>query len=414
MTNQERMERIELPEELDQVILGAVKRGTRKKKQAVWKKAGLGCMGAAAAFAVLVGAGFASPVAARAFEGMPAVGRVFTYLYDLAGYENRYAQVAENARPAQPVGQGGPREEVMGESQAGTGQQETDGQEASGQPDAETVQNAVTATDSGVTITVKEYFCDRQNLYLSMTLESEEPFFEGEAAENTKGSLMLFTGEETLSYEGVDSVSVDNGALSVDGVYLDEHTFVGIARSEWRDVKEENLVIPDELVYTTLIRHLKVYSAQNNPLDLRGEWKLSMEILCQEDAIEILPVEETGEDGSVIREVRLHPYEVQVVTESGKSGSTLTKDWKILLAFDGQGNLLDWAGNIASFGEDGKEVFAFARPENLEGLDLFIVDEVSWMDHWKGNLYGGGMTEPEMVEFLKDKCILHVFVNCIK
>ncbi len=434
MTNQERMERIELPEELERVILEAVKTGMRKKKQAIWKRVGLGCMGVAAAFAVLVSAGFVSPVAARAFEGIPALGKVFTYLYDLAGYDGRYAQIAGDARPAITAGQkeaGGQdfrQEEGMGgeagqqeatERQGAAGQQESAGfQEADGQQGEETVQNAVTASDAGVTITIKEYFCDKRSLYLSMMIESEEPFVEGELEANTEGTIFLFTREEVLSYEGADSIPVGNSALGVDGVYLDSHTFVGIARCEWLDVKRESLAVPDELTYTAIIQHLKVYPhdayVQNAVLDLRAEWKFSMEICCDEDAAEVLPVNVTGEDGSMIREVRLLPYELQVVTESGTTGSTLTMEEKMLIAFDGQGNILDWAGSLCSFSEDDKEVFGYVRPEDLDGLELFVVDEYSWMDHWKGNLYNGNMTGPEMVEFLKKNAIMHAAVNCVR
>lgn len=424
MTNQERMEQIELPEELEQMILEAVELGTKKKKQVIWKRAGLGCMGAAAAFAVLFSAGFASPVAARAFEGMPAVGKVFTYLYDLAGYEGRYAQVAENARPAIPADQekAGSEDfsqgEISGDIAAGQretiGQQDAAGQQSiTDQQDTESRQNEVTTSDAGITITIKEYFCDKKNLYLSMTIESEEPFFESGVEENMEGRLHLFTGEETLSYEGMNPFPAGNSALLVEGVYLDDHTFVGIARSEWRNVKEENLVIPDELTYTALIKHVKIYSQIGTP-DFRGEWKLSMNILCEEDGIKILPVEAVGEDGSSICEVRLQPYEVQVVTESGSGETTLTMEEKMPIVFDEEGNLLNYAGSIMSYREGNYEIYEYARPEELKGLELFIVDESSWMDRWKGRLYDGTMTGPEMMEFLRENCILHASVNCIR
>ncbi len=449
MTNQERMERIELPEELEQVVLRAVGLGRKRKNQVIRRRVGFSCMGAAAAFVVLVSAGFVSPMAAQAFEGIPAVGKVFTYLYDLAGYEGRYAQVAEDARPATPVGQkesggafdqDGITEDVQtaagrqgmaglqgaaglqdADGQQGAAglqdaaeQQDTDGQQgAAGRQNAAAQQNAVTASDAGITITVNEYFCDRQSLYLSMTIESDEPFFEGGVEDNMQGSIQLFTRDEVISYEGMDPVSVGNSSLLADGVFLDDHTFVGIARSEWCSVREQNLVIPDELVYTASVKHLKMYTGNGTP-DFRGEWELSMDILCEKDGLEILPVTAIGEDGSSICEVRLQPYEIRVATKSGNEGKTLTEEKKMLIAFDEEGNLLDPAGSILSYGEGDKEIYEYARPENLSGLELFIVDENSWMDQWKGKLYDGTTTGSEMVEFLKENCITHVFVNCSK
>lgn len=417
MTNQERMEQIEIPEELEQVVLGAVKLGRKKKNQMIWKRAGYGCAGAAAAFAILVSAGFVSPMAARAFEGIPAVGKVFTYLYDLAGYEGRYAHVAEDARPAVPVGQTESgsgdfsQNGSIGDRQISAGQQEiSDRHDVADQQDATGQQGAVTASDAGITITVKEYFCDKQDLYLSMTIESEEPFFEDGVEENMAGHIMLFTRDETLSYEGVDSFPVDNSSLLADGVYLDDYTFVGIARSEWHNLKKENLVIPDELVYTASVGHVKIYSQKGTP-DFRGQWEFSMEILCDVDAIEVLPVDAVGEDGSSICEVRLQPYEIQVATDSGIAGRTLTENEKMLIAFDGEGNPLNNAGSILSYREGEWEIYEYARPEDLRELELFIVDESSWMDQWKGRLYNGSCTGTEMVEFLKENCIVHAFVE---
>lgn len=133
-----------------------------------------------------------------------------------------------------------------------------------------------------------------------------------------------------------------------------------------------------------------------------------MNVFCEKDAIEVLPVEAAAEDGSSICEVRLQFYKIRVATKSGQSGTVLTEELKKSIAFDKQGNLLDSAGSILGYGEEDKENYKYARPENLGGSDLFIVDEGSWMDQWKGRLYDGTMTDPDMVEFLKDNCVLHV------
>lgn len=421
MTGQERMDRIELPEELDQVILDAVGLGWKKRKRMVWKRMGMCCAGMAAAFTVAVLAGFASPVAAKAFEGIPAVGKVFTYLYDLAGYQGRYAQVAENASPAVPaetLGDDGEPAHALESGQTNPGGQgtqgpldRTQGQGTAGQQNAEAQQDAVTATDGGVTVTVKEYFCDGQSLYLSMEIASADPFFEEGIAENTEGFIQLFAGDEMLTYEGGAPVSVGDGSLLAEGVFLDGHTFLGIARSEWRNVREENVQLPEELIYTASVKHVKIYT-EAGVLDYRGEWMLAMDVLLGGEEMEILSVDIEGDDGSSICEVRLQPYEVQVVAKSGNGATTLTEEEKMLVAFDAGGNLLEWAGGSLNYREGDREVYAFARPEGLDGLELFILKEADWMDQWKGRLYDGTSTGPEMVEFLKENCLAHAFVDC--
>ena len=387
MTHQERLNRIELPEELDQVILAAVDKGSRRKKAVAWRKVGYGCISAAAAFAILISAGFISPAAAQAMAGIPAIGKVFTYLYDLSGYEGRYAHVAEDAAPAVPAEQ---KNEMAEESAK--------------------QQEMVVAEDEGITITVNEYFCDKLSLYLSLTVESDTPFFENGVEENLEGHMQIFSNQETITFEGQEAFPVGNNSLLIDGVFLDDHTFVGIARSEWGNIRQGNIEIPDELIYTVSSKHIRIYS-QNGTTDLRGDWELPMEIVCQSDAMEILPVEAVGEDGSRICEVRLQPYEIQVRVQS-KTGETVpTEDGKMLVAFDADGNILTSAGTTMSYREEDSEIYEFVRPENISGLVLFIVDEGNWMNNWKGRLYNGQMNGAEMMEFLKENCICYAYTD---
>lgn len=396
MTDQERLNRIELPEELDQVILEAVDRGNRRKRTVLWEKVGYGCAAAAAALAILVSAGFISPVAAQAMEGIPVIGKVFTYLYDLTGYEGRYAQVAEEAEPAVSA--------VQDSETAGEGDHIDDGEKPAEQ------QEMVIAKDAGVTIIVNEYFCDKLSLYLSLTVKSETPFFESGVEENQEGSMQIFIGQETVTFGGQEAFSVGNAGLLTEGVFLDDHTFVGIARSEWRNIREENIEIPDELIYTVSTKHVKIYS-ENGVSDLRGDWELSMEIACRPDGIEILPVEAVGADGSRICEVRLQPYEIQVKVESKTAGMTPIGEGKMLVAFDTYGNILTSAGSTLSYREGNGEIYEFVRPENISGMTLFIVDENSWMNDWKGRLYNGEVNGPEMMEFLKENCICYTYTD---
>lgn len=387
MTHQENLNRIELPEELDQVILTAVDKGIRRKKAFAWKKVGYGCISAAAALAILLSAGFISPAAAQAMEGIPAIGKVFTYLYDLAGYEGRYAHVAEEATPAIPAEQ---KSEVAAEP---VKQQEM-----------------VVTEDEGITITVNEYFCDKLSLYLSLTVESDTPFFEGGVEENLEGHMQIFSNQETITFEEQEAFPVGNNSLLIDGVFLDDHTFVGIARSEWANIRQGDIEIPDELIYTVSTKHIRIYSKNGTP-DLRGDWELSMEIVCGSDAMETLPVEAVGEDGSRICEVRLQPYEIQVRVQSKTDGTTPAEEGKMLVAFDADGNILTSAGTTLSYREGDGEVYEFVRPENISGLTLFIVDEGSWMNDWKGKLYNGQMNGAEMMEFLKENCICYAYTD---
>lgn len=52
-------------------------------------------------------AGFLSPMIANAYTGIPVIGKIFSYLYELEEYDVKYEQIAESAEPIVSV----PKEE---------------------------------------------------------------------------------------------------------------------------------------------------------------------------------------------------------------------------------------------------------------------------------------------------------------
>ena len=104
MTENKIWEKIEVPQELDDIIRNAVGEGhekmRKKRREKHWKRAVVSVTAAAACFAA-VGIGFFNPVVARAYSSIPVIGNIFAYLYHTADVEIPYAQVGEAAVPVE-------------------------------------------------------------------------------------------------------------------------------------------------------------------------------------------------------------------------------------------------------------------------------------------------------------------------
>lgn len=85
-------------------------------------------------------------------------------------------------------------------------------------------------------------------------------------------------------------------------------------------------------------------------------------------------------------------------------------------AFDENGNRLSLASNSAarfSKTEDSQlEIWMFERPEDVQSVTFYVLDEIKWLDDWKGYLYSENpWTGKQMMEFLESNCVVSVEVN---
>lgn len=129
----------------------------------------------------------------------------------------------------------------------------------------------------------------------------------------------------------------------------------------------------------------------------------------------VIEVEEAIADGFALQEIRLQPYEIQVVVAEPINGS-LAEQALCIEAFDENGNRLSLASNSAarfSQMEDSQlEIWMFERPENAQCVTLYVLDEIKWLDDWKGYLYSENpWTGKQMMEFLESNCLASAKVN---
>lgn len=427
MTENKVWNEMEVPMELDSVIMDAVaeghKRLRRRQTRKHWRTAAISMATAAACFLAVV-IGFVNPVVAKAYSSIPLIGNIFAYLYDTGDSEIPFAQVGE---AAVPVEQGGQADAGQGQEDAGQGQ--TDAGQAdwadAGQADqvdsgnqgnpeqqeglaaGEEVAGGEAEAEDPVRIALKEYFCDGYSLYLSFEVTSEEPFLESvEDIAGKKGGIFLYAAENITTETGERFEG--NGSLTIKGIFTDQHTFVGIARS---GSSLEGYPVTDGLTYEMRSGHMRVFITDEANGDIKGQWEVSAEITCAKEPLLTEQVGQTILGAHVLKEVAVQPYEIQVVIEEPK-GTSLTEEYIWIEVFDDKGRRLDWASQSGNrFVEDGEkrqEIYMFEKPMDAEKITIFALDELKWMDEWKGYLY---CDEPwsgeQMIEFLKENCFTY-------
>lgn len=369
---------IAVPEELDEMVINTVKRGyagiaKERKSRRRWNLV-VTAGGMAAAVAVFVTVGFLNPVVAQAYSQIPVLGNIFSYIYQLEDADIPFSQIAEEAEPVQTV-----REESSAVSPG------------------DMVEN-----NCGIEMKIRDSFCDGYSLYLSMEITSEEPFFEGAfTGENEKGVVQIFSSE-TVERSDDQSISIGNGVLNLRGVFSDPYTFRGIGRCGGN---LEEFAITSGFNYQFSAGHIKVYAGEQMT-DFRGDWGETVAMECTPTPLETVTVHQKINSRITFREIRMQPYEIQVVVAE-EGNANLATECLCIEAFDNLGNRLAPASEqVSRFVTDrNEEIWMLEKPVDAESVTVYILDDMKWLDEWKGFLYTDNpWTGLEMMEFLDKNC----------
>ena len=402
MTENKVWNEMEVPMELDSVIIDAVgeghKRLMRRQQKRRLRAAGLSMAMAAACF-LAVAVGFVNPVVAKAYSSIPLIGNIFAYLYDTAESDIPYAQVGEAAVPVKEQEEAKQGQESQGQAnQPNQGNPEQQEGLAAG---------AEAEAEDPVQIAIKEYFCDGYSLYLSFEVTSEEPLMEGVAdIAGKEGGIFLYA-TENITTDANERFGIGAASLTMKGIFTDEHTFVGIARSGG---SLDGYPVTDEMLYEMSSSHMRIF-VEETERDIRGDWKVSAEITRSKEPLLTAELGQTIREDFLLKEVAVQPYELQVVIE-GPKGRPLTEEYIWIEAFDDKGRRLSWAAQSCNRHVEEEDalldIYMFEKPMDAEKVTVFALDELKWMDEWKGYLY---CDEPwsgeQMIEFLKENCFTY-------
>lgn len=421
---------MEVPEKLDEVVNNSMKQiyeEERIKRKKAWITKGCS---AAAVLACGIMVGVANP----SFAGnLPLVGHIFETMQDKFSYQGDYNGIGE----------------VLEENSNTEDSQ------------SENVETQYTQTVDGVTVTLSEIYCNKQAIYLSMEIHSEEAF--PDMYEPT-----LYTSEN-YSFNSADL----GDSLSLNGELVDANTYAGLIRfdlndklmddSDWAKAIEEAQSDDDldllNLNYENYIK--KVELPETFTLDLsidkimgdlknppKADYGISNEELEQmsdEEWHDFMTKWDNEhpdfyDSQSVIYngpwtfslEITTNTQDTQVVdltdrVENGIGFSTITKD-RFEISVCGLNNnpqdmgtyfpvLLDADGRLMDYGDGGSVCTVAINDSDVSSVDLFLIDETLWLDNLKGEWRKtpNGLTDPEEIkefkELLEEQCAYHTEVQ---
>lgn len=218
-----------------------------------------------------------------------------------------------------------------------------------------------TVSNNGVGITLSEILCDGQNLYVSYVIESKEPFkyikykydpvkdydITKEQAEKIEKMQLDYAAEAKISF--TDSELDNSGVSGLEGRFIDDHTFVGV---EEYNLTSLNMKIPDEFEFTINFNTI-VEEGWNIERDkdnvLEGTWNFKVPVKVDKLLSKCIEVNAINNDGIGIKEVIATPIKLKVVT----NGYDREKNDYWVRVYDEKGNILRTSSGeeLSSYGE---------------------------------------------------------------
>lgn len=295
------LDKIKLPENLDNFIDDAINKADEDKKKnnkKKWYKKGFGSIAAGLAIVTTIGIGTTTLV-----YGLPAIKSAFSQIQNELYVKGEYSKYATEINQ--------------------------------------------TVNDNGIGITLSEILCDGKNLYVTYVIKSKEPFkylkykydpvkdydITKEQADKIEKRYIDYRGKSKVSYGDKYMESID--CYSLEGKFIDNNTFVGLLQF---DLTDSNKKIPDEFEFTMNFDSIVVepWSDKEKPQIFNGSWNFKVPVKVDKSLVKEIKVNDFNKDGIGVQKVLVSPFEVRVVT----TGFNSKKNDYWVRAYDEKGNLL--------------------------------------------------------------------------
>lgn len=288
--NKKDLDKIKLPEDLDNIIDDAINKADEYKKKnnkKKWYKKGFGSVAAGIAIVATLGIGTTSLA-----QGIPNIKIMFEEIHNnIKGNET-------------------------------SSKYETDLNK--------------TVHNNGVGITISKAIYDGQSLYITYKVESKEPFkyLKNEKFPNVVNNQMLPLAETKLSF--TDEKIVERNRR-IDGEFIDEHTFVGVGQYDLMDVKKP---IPNEFEFITNINALAIENMNSSDDEgqvFKGSWDFKIPVKVEKSLTKEIDVNDINEKGLGITKIYDTPSEMKIITKHPKDTDMMKC---ILYIFDENGEMI--------------------------------------------------------------------------
>lgn len=323
-----------------------------------------GWMCAAAAAAVIVGAGFCYTNPALASK-LPVIGQIFEKVEDQVTFSGEYSD----------------RGTVLTEEK----------EEAE-----EAVKGEYTVTNQGVEVTASEVYCDGHSIFLTVKVADEEgvftniPEYSAEGASGETIQSMYLAGNWRLEGAADRKDLIDT---EMEGTALDDHTFIGMIKMDLDEKAEEDGILQFAL---SGLEYDDVNGlAEDGVMPLHqteGTWEFSIPFSVDKENAKEITVGERSDQGYGIDQVFVSPYQIIIDADVPDP----QEGFYDIAVYDQDGKAIKWANTNLGYGTT---VYAVKQRE-ISKLQIYLFDDPDVFPAVKLGL-----------EEAKEKAVMHVDVN---
>ena len=295
--------------------------------------------------------------------------------------------------------------------------------EGDGADSMSTTDSSYTKTANGVTVSVSEAYCSVEAIYLSLMITSEEAF-PATMTDMAEKPIIYLKGTADYSFmpsgRGEAQGYANGGSGSMEGKFIDEHTYAGIYRIDALDIFGNDIELKEK--YRTLdafdmnytINQIIGDRMEPEPLDYRGktqedldamtdeEWRafmaeitppdrnqfpnkyenwwfdgpftFNLHIEMDQDGTHVVTVDEINDTGAGLYQITKTKFEITV---EEKCNEERAEKGVFVVVLDADGQLLpngssSYADTYAINGRDVSKVY------------VYVCDYVEYMDDIKG------------------------------
>lgn len=385
---------IPVPENLDERIEKGIKEAKRRNRQKKIKRIAAAGMGMAAAAAVISIACVSNPTMAAK---MPLIGHIFERMESRSSVKGDFSKVAEKLEETADVSEntepaGEPVSEVSADMALENGEYKR--------------------TSNGLTVTLSEVYYNKNAMYITMTIHSEEPFPEDvKWLKNCEDYILDYESvfvEGTQNFSYMDSDDFMAGYL--EGMYVDDNTIAGIFRLDlgfqtwWpteedlaekgiseEDIRDEEgfisdekvkeyfpnagnqIEVPDAFEYDMHIERIRFPKIEGTNLLFEGNWDFHLNVELDKEDTQTVEVNEVNEQGIGLEKVVKTRYEMTVYM---KEPNENPNELYVAEVFDANGEKMDYAGNHM----DSRQTYGY----DTSKVNIYICDYDEYMDELKG------------------------------
>ena len=268
---------------------------------------------------------------------------------------------------------------------------------------------SLTASSSGITMTLSEIYCSPKALYISYAMESETPF--EETREESSGPVLILEGQAEYSFGS----EPDYVFAYSTGDYVDDYTYEGVVRLDLPgsgaeageniqvDLKISQVIgdlkNPDTLDIGYTQEELEAMSDEQWEKVMKeieaaaqeegwgtwpniheqwfvdGNWEFQIEVSPDDSRVQTVEINETNEQGIGLESVTATPFEISV-KELYTEEADPADYYAVLLDADGKMiRMAEMGGNseaLPIYGHD------------ISTVTVYICDYVEYMDELKG------------------------------